>query len=143
MGVILDSKITWALVIDKRASLAISRTPQFYPLISQNSKLKTNIKLSLCKTCIRPIITYGYQIWVAAAKTHINKIQRMQNKFLRVILKLYVTPIKKLHATANIPTIQEYIQNSLTTAYHPSHYNPLISNTGKHNQDHKQAPQVF
>ena len=59
-------------------------------------------------------------------------MQNKKYKFLRIILnKLYDTPIKKLHATANIPTIQEYIQNSFTTAYHLNHHNPL-SNTRKY-----------
>ena len=83
--------------------------------------------------CVRPIITYGHQIWAAAAKSHISKIRRIQNKFLRIILdKPYDTPIRVLHEIANIQTIQDYIANSLKTAYHTEHQNPLISQTGNY-----------
>ena len=60
--------------------------------------------------CVRPVITYGNQIWAAAAKSHISKIQRIQNKFLRIILnKLYDRSICVLHEITNIQTIQDYI----------------------------------
>ena len=104
-----------------------------YLLISRNRKLKKNKEFNFYKTCIRPVIIYGHQIWTAAAKTYINKIQKIQNKFFHIIFnKLYDTLIRKWQAIANIPTIQKYINNSLTTAYHPNHHNPLISNIGKY-----------
>ena len=75
--------------------------------------------------CVRSIITYGHQIWTVAAKSHISKMQRIPNKFLRIILnKMYDTPIRILHVIANIQTIQDYITNSFETAYHTGHQNP-------------------
>ena len=59
-GVFLDSKITWAHGIDNRAKLAYPSLLRLYPFIARNSKLKTTIKITLYKTCIRPIITYGH-----------------------------------------------------------------------------------
>lgn len=70
------------------------------------------------------------QMWAAAAKFYISKTQRIQNKFLCIILnKPYDTPIHALHAIANIQTIQNYIANSLKITYHTKHQNPLISQT--------------
>ena len=49
--------------------------------------------------CVRLTITYGHQTWAAATKSHISKIQRIQNKFLRIILNtLYNTSMRVLHA---------------------------------------------
>ena len=91
------------------------------------------MKKILYKTCIRPIITYGHQIWTAAAEKHINKIQIIQNKFLRIILnKPYFTPIKLLHESAKIPTIKKFIFDSLKKAYNPEHQNNFIRNTGNY-----------
>ena len=84
-GIIVDSKITWTPAIAKRTNLDYPALKKFYPLLFRNSKLKVTTKFNLYKICIRPIITYRYQIWVAAAKTHINKIQK-HNKFLRITL---------------------------------------------------------
>ena len=115
-------------------SLAYPAFRRLYLLISRNSKLKTNIKLNLCETCIKPIITFGHQIWAVATKTHINKMQRIQNKFLCIILnkRTKLTPITKLHTTTGIPTIQSYVGNSLIRAYHPNHHNLFINNTRKY-----------
>ena len=135
LGVILDSKITWAPAIHKRTNFTHPTLIRLYPLISKNSKLKINIKINLYKTCVRPVITYEHQIWAAAAKNHINKVQKMQNKFLRIILnKPYDTPIKLLHQLANIPTIKNFIHNS-TDAYHPNHENHPIRTIGDYQID--------
>ncbi|GFX67210.1 hypothetical protein TNCV_2185571 [Trichonephila clavipes] len=40
---------------------------------------------SLYKQILRPVITYGSPVWGAAAATHMNKIQVIQNKILRVM----------------------------------------------------------
>ena len=67
-----------------------------------NNKLKLSIKLY--KICIGPIITSKHQGW-AAAKLHISKVQKIQNKFLKIILnKPYDMAIAKLHKIAKMPT---------------------------------------
>ena len=115
LGDILDFKITGAADTNKRANLAYPALHRLIPLISKNSRLKIEIKLILYKICVIPIITYGHQIWAAAANTHINRIQKIQNKFLRIIFnKLYDSPIKSLHEIADIPFIKQYIHNSLS-----------------------------
>lgn len=82
--------------------------------------------------CDKPIIIYGHQIWESAANTHTNRIQKIQNKFFmhhleQTIRYLHTIPLV-LHSIGNIPTIKEYIQNSLIN--NNSHPNPLIRNTG-------------
>ena len=47
--------------------------------------MSLDIKLLVYKTIIKPIWTYGIQIWGAAAKTNIEIIQRFQSKALRII----------------------------------------------------------
>ena len=130
LGVILNSKITWVAATTKRVNLAYPALHRLIPLISKNSKLKTNLKLNLYN--VRPIILYGHQIWASAANTHINNIQKIQNKFLRIILnKLYDTPIKTLHKIAN-NTNHQKLHTELSKAYNTNHPNPLIRNTGNY-----------
>ena len=76
-----DKKLTWARIIEKRTQYAHLALSRLYPLISNNSTLPKNIKILQY-----PIITYGCQIWASAPKSHINKAQIAQNKFLRIIL---------------------------------------------------------
>ena len=134
LGVTLDSRLAWAPAIEARTRLAYPALRKIYPLISRNSKLRKEIKVTLYKVCIRPVITYGHQVWAAAAKSHIQKTQRVQNKFLRIILnKARGTSINKLHELANIQPIGDYIAQSTSRTYNHLHTNPLISNTGNYN----------
>ena len=73
-------------------------------------------------------------MWAAAAKLYISKIQRIQNKFVRIILsKLYDTSIRIVHEIANIQTIEDYVANSLEVAYNTEDQNPHSSQTGNCN----------
>ena len=134
LGLILDRKLTWTAAIDARTKLAYPALRRIYPLIAPNSTLNRRIKIILYKTCIRPIITYGHQVWAAARKTQILKVQRIQNKFLRIILnKTRRTKTDVLHKVADIPRIAEYIRESMQRAYNHQHHNPLIAATGDYN----------
>jgi hypothetical protein len=44
-------------------------------------ELSANIKPSLHKALITPIMTYVFPAWEFAADTHLLKLQRLQNKF--------------------------------------------------------------
>ena len=57
-------------------------------------------------------ITYGNQIWVAATKMLINKVQTIQNKFFHIILnKFQGTSMRELQ-TAKIRTMINFIAHS-------------------------------
>ena len=133
LGLTLDRRMSWAPAIIERARLGHPALRKLYPLISNKSSLNKELKLLLYKTCARPIILYGHQVWAAAAKTYIEVTQKTQNKFLRIILnKPRDTPIEELHKLANIQKIREYINESVNRTYNNAHDNPLISNTGNY-----------
>jgi len=45
------------------------------------------------------------------AKTHLQKLQVLQNKFLRIVLnKSRYEKIKDLHTEAKVPSIEEYVR---------------------------------
>jgi hypothetical protein len=46
--------------------------------------LSTDIKLTLHKALIRSVMTYAYPAWEFAAESHLLKLQRLQNKVLRI-----------------------------------------------------------
>jgi hypothetical protein len=58
---------------------------QIYWLLNRKSKLSMANKILLYKTILKPIWTYGLQIWGCAKPTTINLIQRFQSKTLRAI----------------------------------------------------------
>jgi len=99
LGIKLDKRLTWAHHIkEKRLSLN-NRLRMLKPLISNNKYTSPNVKLLMYKTLIKPIWTYGIQLWGNANKSNLNKIQSFQNIALR---KLINAP----HTYQTIHTIQ-------------------------------------
>jgi len=69
-------------------------------LTSKNIKLPT--KLLLYKLLLRPIWSYGLQLWGSAKVSNTNRIQRFQSKVLRVISKApYYVSNNTLHSDFN------------------------------------------
>jgi hypothetical protein len=68
-------------MIEANASRALIRT--YSPFKSE--WLSANIKLTRHKSPIRSVITYFCPAWEFVADTHLLKLQRLQNKFLRKI----------------------------------------------------------
>lgn len=56
---------------------------KMYWLLGRNSKLSIYNKLLLYKQVLKPVWTYGLQLWGCASKSNTNIIQRLQNKVLR------------------------------------------------------------
>jgi hypothetical protein len=55
-----------------------------YRLLGHKSKLSTNRKLLVYKTIVKPIWTYGIQLWRTASISNIEILERFQSKTLRV-----------------------------------------------------------
>jgi hypothetical protein len=68
-------------------------------------------KVLLYKTIIKPIWTYGIELWACASKSSIAIMQRSQSKILRMIINApwYVTN-QTLHEDLNVPYITEVNQ---------------------------------
>jgi hypothetical protein len=64
-------------------------------------------KLLLYKQVLKPIWTYGIQLWGCAATSNINQIQVFQNKVLRGIVHVpWYYRNNHLHRDLKIPTIR-------------------------------------
>lgn len=85
LGVHLDRRLTWRKhIITKREHMKL-KLRQLYWLIGKHSKLKLECKLLLYKSILKPIWTYGSELWKSASNSNIEIIQRMQSKILRII----------------------------------------------------------
>jgi len=112
LGLTLDRRLTWAHHIKTKTSQLNSRLQIIKSLIVNNKHSKLNIKLLIYKSLLKPIWTYGLQLWGNAKISNLNKIQRFQNKVLRKITNspLYVSN-HSLHKDLHIKTIQEEAKN--------------------------------
>lgn len=82
-----------------------------YWLIGRKSQMSTHNKLLIYKQILKPIWTYGLQLWGCARSTNIAPIQKFQNKVLRTIVDApYYIRNANLHRDLNIPTVEEEIK---------------------------------
>ena len=86
--------------------------------------------LQIYKQCVRPIFEYGIVSTITVLEFVINKIQRVQNSFIRLALRLpkYVSA-RLMHETSRLPYVRERLitvgQNHLARI----HANPLVEHT--------------
>ena len=86
--------------------------------------------LQIYKQCVRPIFEYGIVSTIIVSETVITKIQRVQNSFIRLALRLpkYVSA-RLLHEASGLPYVRERLvtvdQNHLARM----HANPLVKHT--------------
>jgi hypothetical protein len=86
-------------------------------LIGRKSKLTTENKLLLYKAIIKPIWSYGIQLWGCAKPSHTKIIQRIQSKILRMVFnaRWYVSN-QTLHEDSRIPFVEDEIKR-MTNRY--------------------------
>lgn len=129
LGVVLDKKLKYKNHIDHIGEKTQKIIRCLYPLINRKSKLHFRNKMLIYKSIFRPIITYGCPVWSNCAQTHTNKLQIIENKLLKIILKRpFFYNTKKLHSEANIPLLKQFIQNTTNKFIHNIQYsdNALI-----------------
>lgn len=86
LGMTLDARLRWKVHVKKKREELGIKLKKMYWLLGRNSKLSTYNKLLLYKQILKPIWTYGIQLWGCASKSNIQIIQRFQNKALRNIV---------------------------------------------------------
>jgi hypothetical protein len=75
-----------------------------------NSELSVHNKLTLYKQVIRPVWSYGVQLWGCASEYNIQVIQRYQNKVLKCIVNApWYVRNSDLHRDLGIETVTDII----------------------------------
>jgi hypothetical protein len=89
LGLHLDRRLTWHKhIFAKRKQLGITLTKMYW-LLGRKSELTTSNKLLIYKAILKPIWTYGTQLW-GTASTSNTEILRFQSKAL---LKIVDAPL--------------------------------------------------
>jgi len=85
----------------------------------------------LYKVIIKPIWTYGIELWECSSKSYVNIIQRFQSKTLRLVAgALRYISNQTLHADLNITTVEEERQKRVNKHFQrlQEHENQLAIN---------------
>jgi hypothetical protein len=86
LGLHLHRRLTWHKhIFTKRKQLGLTFTKMHW-LLRRKSQLSTTNKLLLYKTILKPIWTYGIQLWGTASTSNIEILERFQSKVLCMIV---------------------------------------------------------
>lgn len=109
LGLIIDKTMTMKHHIDYVIGKTQNAVKLLYPLLHRKSKLSVDNKILLFKTALRPIYTYACPLYSSIAKTHLLKVQRLQNKILKMILDLpWHTSTTLLHDENDIELVNVF-----------------------------------
>ena len=97
LGLTFDRKLTWRHHIDNVRHRMWLRINAIKAISGRNLGMQSKALIHLYKMWIRPIALYGAPAYYSAAKTHLNKIQVIQNSALRVALRKTRRTHMKLH----------------------------------------------
>lgn len=114
LGIYLDRRLTWRKhIFTKRKALGI-QLRKIYWMLEKRSQLSMENKLLLYECILKPIWTYGNQLWGTAANSNVEILQRFQSKILRIIVDApwFVTN-QQIHHDLEIRTVQEEIKHSM------------------------------
>jgi hypothetical protein len=129
LGLHLDRRLTWHKhIFAKRKQLGLSLTKMYW-LLGRKFKLSTNNKLFICKAILKPIWTYGIQLW-GTSNSDIDILERFQSKVLRLIVNApWYVPNSVIRKDLQIPTVKEEISrfSSLYAVHLRAHANELIA----------------
>ena len=86
--------------------------------------------LQIYKQCVRPIFEYGIVSTITVSETVITKIQRVQNSFIKLALRLpkYVSA-RLLHKASGLPHVRERLISVGQTHLARMHANPQVEHT--------------
>lgn len=110
LGVTLDSKLLFRQHIEDIKIRANKCLAAMYPIIGRKSILSTKNKLMLFKAVIRPVFTYASPVWCTAAISNRKKLQTLQNKCLKIILKLHWRhSTADIHERSKVQSVDAYV----------------------------------
>jgi hypothetical protein len=93
-----------------------------YWLLGRKSNLSTSNKLLIYKAILKPIWTYGIQLWGTTSNSNIEILERFQSKVLRLIVNApWYVPNSVIRKNLRIPSVKEEISRF------SSHYDVRIS----------------
>lgn len=127
LGMTLDRKLNWRSHIWLKRQQLNLKLNNLNWLLGRKSKLSLKNKLLVYKVILKPVWTYGIQLWGTASSSNIEILQRFQSKVLRTLTGApwYVSNLT-LHRDLKVPCVKDEIrrfsENYLSKLnYHPNY----------------------
>jgi len=121
-------RICTCLIVRKRKQIDL-KAKEINWLMGKKSHLSIQNKLLIYKAAIKPIWSYGTELWSCTSKSNTVIMQRFQSKILRATANAprYVTN-HTLHTECDIPYVSDAIHGRINKHHNKleAHPNPLL-----------------
>ena len=115
LGITFDSKLTFQKDFEEILGRCNIRYHRVRLIVNKRWGPIQSTILQIYKQCVRPIFEYGSFSTITTSDTIISKIQRLQNKFIRLALHLpkYIS-VKLLHDSSGLPYVKDRLFSCVT-----------------------------
>ena len=134
LGIHLDRRLTWRSHIEAKRTQIKLKTLELNWLIGSHSKLSLDNKVTIYKSILKPIWTYGIQLYGYTSSSNIELIQRAQSKILRTITRApWYIRNENIHKDLQIPFVKDEFKRAkekyiLKLEMHPNSLARQLSN---------------
>ena len=127
LGIVFDSKLTFQKHFEDILERCNNRYYRLRLLANKKWGPSPATIIQIYKQCVRPSFEYGSLSTITVSDNIISKIQRLQNKFIRLALRLpkYVLP-KLLHDSTGLPYVKDRLLTCATKSLDRIAQNPPV-----------------
>ena len=135
LGITFDNRMTFTKRFEEILECCNHKFPCLGILVNKKWGSSPTTILQIYKQCVRPIFEYGIVSTITVSESVINKIERVQNPFIRLALCLpkYVSACL-LHEAFGLPYVRERLitvgQNHLARMHANSLVEHIINSAG-------------
>ena len=133
VGITFDSQLNFKKHFKDILDHCNTRYHRLRLLVSKKWGPSPATLIQIYKQCVRPIFEYGSVLTVTALDNIINKIQQLQNKFIRLALRLpkYICS-KLLQDSSGLPYVKDRLLSCATKSLDRIAQNPSRGSISSH-----------
>ena len=127
LGITFDSQLNFKKHFEDILDRCNTRYHRLRLLVNKKWGPSLATLIQIYKQCVRPIFEYGSVSTITTSDNIISKIQRLQNKFIRLALRLpkYICP-RLLHDSSGLPYVKDRLLSCATKSLDRIAQNPLV-----------------
>ena len=135
LGITFDSKFTFKKQFEDILGRCNARYNRIRLLTNKKWGPSPSTILQIYKQCVRPIFEYGSLSTITTSDTIISEIQRLQNKFIRLALRVpkYIS-VKLLHDSSGLPYVKDRLFSRATKTSERISADPLVEESISYNK---------
>ena len=127
LAITFDSQLNFKKHFEEILDRCYTRYHRLRLLVSKKWGPSPATIIQIYKECVCPIFEYGCLLTITASDYIISKIQRLQNKFIRLALRLpkYICS-KLLYDSTGLPYVKDRLLSCATKSLDRIAQNPLV-----------------